>query len=173
MGGISFAPVPGTGGRYVADSEGNIYGPRGRMKPQTRAGHALRAKPGWGHRSVSLQYPDGERSAAVHRLVFAAFHGPIGDGVVIRHVDGDPAHNWLSNLSEGSPADNIADSIRHGTFAMGERQGHAKLTAQDVAEIRSRHASGRASYRLLAAEYGVTYTNIGQIVRHKSWRSVA
>jgi hypothetical protein len=120
-----------------------------------------------------VQYPDGERSAAVHRLVFAAFHGEIPPGVVIRHVDGDPLNNGLANLTSGTPADNIADSIRHGTFPRGERHGQAKLTDYQVREMRSRYEAGGVSYRSLAEEYGVTKSNVSLIIRGESRKDVA
>jgi hypothetical protein len=122
---------------------------------------------------VTVQFPDGERSAAVHRMVFAAFHGEIPTSVVVRHVDGDPLNNDLANLASGTPADNIADSIRHGTFPRGERHGQSKLTDRQVEEIRARYARGGVSYRSLAVEYDVNYTNIGLIVRGKSRKESA
>lgn len=52
----------------------------------------------------------------------------------------------------------------------GERHYKAKLTEEDVREIRRR--SGE-SYVSLAAEFGVTSANISRIVSGYSWASVA
>jgi len=35
----------------------------------------------------------------VHRLVLAAFVGPLPDGLVVRHLNGDPIDNRLGNLT--------------------------------------------------------------------------
>ena len=46
----------------------------------------------------------------------------------------------------------------------------AKLTAEQVADIRRRHAAGGVSCRALAREYGVHHSQISAIVRGKAWR---
>lgn len=50
-----------------------------------------------------------------HVLVMAAFVGPRPDGMDIRHLDGDPSNNRLSNLAYGTRAENARDMLRHGT----------------------------------------------------------
>lgn len=47
-----------------------------------------------------------------------------------------------------------------------KRNKGAKLTAQHVLEIRARHLEGQ---RALAREFGVSHTQIGNILRKKSW----
>lgn len=47
-------------------------------------------------------------------------------------------------------------------------QGGAKLTAQQVDEIRTAHNHG-VNYGTLAAKYGVTRDTIGRIIRGKTW----
>jgi hypothetical protein len=56
--------------------------------------------------------------------------------------------------------------VRDGTINRGERHPLAKLTAADVAAIRSRAGESR---RVLAAEFGVSTANIGHILRGESW----
>lgn len=55
------------------------------------------------------------KTRRVHRLVMLAFVGPRPPGLQIRHLDGNNQHNDLSNLKYGTPAENAADKIRHGT----------------------------------------------------------
>jgi hypothetical protein len=60
---------------------------------------------------------DGEKvTARIHRLVCEAFHGPTPiDRPVVRHLDGNPANNHISNVVWGTPRENMADKYRHGT----------------------------------------------------------
>jgi hypothetical protein len=55
--------------------------------------------------------------------------------------------------------------------ARGERQGSAKLTDEQVAEIRARYAAGEDPITRLAAEYGVGTSQIWRIVTGQSRRS--
>jgi hypothetical protein len=51
----------------------------------------------------------------VHQLVVEAFIGPCPPGLEIRHLDGNPANNALSNLRYGTRSENGMDRVRHGT----------------------------------------------------------
>jgi len=64
----------------------------------------------------------------VHVAVAEAFIGPrLGDNET-RHLNGDATNNALTNLAYGTPAENTADSLRHGTNYASNRthcpQGH-------------------------------------------------
>lgn len=64
-----------------------------------------------GYRPVNL---DG-KCKRIHSLVLLAFVGPRPQGLVTRHLDGNPLNNALSNLKYGTESENLADSRRHGT----------------------------------------------------------
>jgi hypothetical protein len=67
-----------------------------------------------GYQVVTL-YLNGTRpSRKVHTLVLEAFVGPRPDGMVTRHLDGDPSNNRLSNIAYGTPRENSLDRVRHG-----------------------------------------------------------
>lgn len=51
----------------------------------------------------------------MHVLVAAAWLGPRPDGLVIRHLDGNSRNNDVRNLAYGTPAENVRDTVRHGT----------------------------------------------------------
>jgi hypothetical protein len=126
-------------------------------------------------RHVVSIYPEpGKlRVTYVHRLVLEAFVGTRPTGMHGCHNDGNPDNNHLSNLRWDTPKGNQADRVKHGTDTRGERNAHSKLTEQDVREIRGRHQRGDASYRKLAAEYGVTFGLISHVVNGRAWRHVA
>lgn len=93
-----------------------------------------------GYRSVGLLRPVGRHTCVVHGLVVAAFLGPRPAGYVIRHLDGEPSHNAVSNLAYGTRGDNNLDTVRHGRHPMARRtrcdQGH-EFTEENTAYERT------------------------------------
>lgn len=93
----NFKPIQGWPGYEVGD-KGTVvslnYNHTGKR-------HALEPKPydKLGHVQVSL-YRKGEKPVhrKVHQLVAEAFIGPCPDGLVINHIDSNPANNRADNL---------------------------------------------------------------------------
>lgn len=56
--------------------------------------------------------------------------------------------------------------------AVGERNSRAKLTEEQVLEMRQRYDEGGVTYDELAEEYGVHKGTISQIVNRKSWTHI-
>lgn len=122
-------PIPGYEGRYDVSSLGRV---RSHIRrPQVlRQNQRSAAAP---YLAVSLSgYDHVKKTTAVHSAVCAAFIGPCPDGLVVRHLNGDACDNRAVNLKYGTPEQNTADSIRHGTnYAVHEEarrtncpQGH-------------------------------------------------
>jgi hypothetical protein len=87
----------------------------------------------------------------------------------VRHyVCGNPLCWAGEHLRWGTPAENAADKVLHGTDSRGSRNGRAKLTEDDVREIRRRLAAGDLGYRI-AEDYGVTKQLISRIKVGKAW----
>jgi hypothetical protein len=89
-----FEPIPGYFGVYVIDVFGNVRrtcGSRcGMIKPCLRRGVL----------TVRLQHPCGSRKfIPVHRLVQAAYLGPVPPDKVVFHKNGDILDNCASNLA--------------------------------------------------------------------------
>jgi hypothetical protein len=59
-----------------------------------------------------------------------------------------------------------------GDKTAGEKNGRAKLTTEQIAEIRRRYAAGE-SQRKLGGEYGVVHATIHYIVAGKHWTEAA
>lgn len=77
----------------------------------------------------------------------------------------NPRHLRWATVKE-----NMADMVEHGTVPQGERNGHAKLTEDDVREIK--RSRGKVTQRELAKRFGVGHANIAQIQRGFSWKHV-
>lgn len=77
----------------------------------------------------------------------------------------NPAHLWWA-----TPKENAAEKVAHGTHPAGENHPLARLTADDVREIRS--AYGRVPSGKLAEKYGIIRSHLWAIANRKAWRSV-
>lgn len=110
-------------------------------------------------------------SRTVHRLVMEAFVGPRPPGMMCRHLNGNPHDNRLSNLAWGTPAENVADAVRHGTHARGERAGLAKLTDRQVEAVIDDYLSGDG-YTAISRKHGATRWAVQNIIKGKNWTHV-
>jgi hypothetical protein len=109
------------------------------------------------------------KQVLVHRLVAEAFLGPCPEGHIVRHGPGGPLDNRLCNLSYGTPSDNNgADRLRDGTLPRGTRNGSARLTEEQVVEIKRRLLAGE-SRASLGREFGVRAENISHIATGRNW----
>lgn len=75
------------------------------------------------------------------------------------------------HLAIGSDQDNADDRERDGNQARGERMGSAKLTEDQVVEIRRRHGEGEM-VTVLAEEFDVSHGTVGALVRRETWKHV-
>jgi hypothetical protein len=62
----------------------------------------------------------------------------------------------------------MADTVRDGTSRPGEKNHDAKLTAQQVLDIRA----STKSQSKLAKEYGVGRQAIGKIIHRHNWKHI-
>ena len=118
--------------------------------------------------TVILSKQGAIKCCHVHQLVLGAFVGPCPAGMETLHYDGDKTNNNLINLRYGSRSENRSDGKRLGRDNSGERNGHAKLTYQQVHDIRRRCAAGETQ-RALAVEHGVTFQTINKVVQRETW----
>ena len=158
---------------YEVSADGQVR--RCTMAPRlnAKAGQLKRARLSHGYLRLTLYRDRRAKTFQVHRLVALAFLGspPTSDALVL-HADGNRQNNAVSNLRWGDGFQNYADSVRHGTAARGTRQGHARLTLDQVREILKRLAAGERQSDI-AAHFGVHKGTVCQIKRGKNWRWIA
>lgn len=121
----------------------------------------------YGHFSVEM------RSMKAHRWLYALLHGPIPDGLVVRHKCDNPQCVNPLHLAIGTSADNQRDMHERGRASNRQGENHplARLTADQVLEIR-REASCGTRLRELAARFGITEKYASKIVRRDTWRHI-
>ena len=128
---------------------------------------------GYGELAMPGTYP-----AKAHQLAWEAANGPVPDGLWVLHRCDNPPCVNPAHLYVGTHADNMRDMRERGrhwyrvnpdNILRGERTGAAKLTADQVSEIRALGAQG-ASLRAIGLRFGVSKTAIGYILRGRTWR---
>lgn len=127
-----------------------------------------------GYPKVKLWKSQVSKGFLVHRLVAIHFIGPIPEGHICRHMDGDKNNACIGNLAYGTPAQNEADKKSHGTDGTGERHPAAKLTESQVLEIRSCFIPNSRIFggSALGRKYGVSQPLISAIICRRIWKHI-
>lgn len=126
-----------------------------------------------GYRQLSLSVNTVRTTALVHRMVAETFIPNPAGKPQVNHIDGDKLNNDVSNLEWCTAGENIRHALETGLRVMpaGEDASNARLTADQVLEIRRRYADG-STQSDLSAEFGVGQPSIHRIVSGKEWMSV-
>ncbi|MBA1156926.1 HNH endonuclease [Microvirga mediterraneensis] len=162
---------------YAVSRDGKVfristYGtkPKPIMKPC-----ALREKRGYLIAHFSVDGVASDRS--VHRMVWEAFNGPIPKGMQINHLNGIKTDNRLENLEICTPSKNSEHKFRVLNHPApnnpnpGTRNGAAKLTEDQVRQIRRLSAEGMLQHEI-GAMFGISQVMAGKIARRENWRHV-
>lgn len=164
-------------GFFRVDDDGRVwrkqaFGRTGkrRLVPEK---HADELRPD-GYSQVRVTVNKVDYVALSHRIVWANKNGPIPLGIEINHDNGRRSDNRPGNLLPATPSGNSlhAYEVLGRAPTRGEANGRAKLSESQVAKIRQRHAGGDIAQRALAREYGVSHTQIRQIISGKQWREM-
>lgn len=107
-----------------------------------------------------------------HRWSYEHHNGPIPSGLFVCHRCDNPACVRPDHLFVGSARVNQHDMYAkgRGRKACGERAGRAKLTEDQVREIRSRRPA--ETFPALAREFGISKRQAQGIVARESWKHV-
>lgn len=157
-------PVPGYEGHYKISNYGRVksvprYCKRGGGGLRKVPAKVLQGDMSTGRLTVPLSKNGVVRAFKVQHLVLLAFVGPRPDGKECCHKDGHRTNNRADNLYWGTPQQNEADKLRHGTHARGERNGNAKLTDEQVEQIRR----STKYQKDIAKEFGISQVWVSYI----------
>lgn len=124
----------------------------------------------WPHRTNPQGYAQLTGGANVCRIICEAVNGPPpAPDYEAAHTCGHGADGCVNgkHLRWATRAENEADKVLHGTSNRGERCGSARLTREQVLEIRA--LAGTMFNRELADRYGVTETTVRDIRHRRRW----
>lgn len=119
----------------------------------------------YGYPVFTIHVSGVQLTPPAHRLVLETFVGPCPEGMLCRHLDGNPQNNCVRNLCWGTALENCEDAKRHGTST-------AKLTPDDVRNLRKLVAGG-TTQKAMARALGVSASTINNAVYRRSWSHVA
>ena len=97
----------------------------------------------------------GKVHVKVHRLVLETFVGPCPDGMECLHINGDPGDNRVENLRWGTHAENMQDSLAHGTHRWASSKTCTK--GHPYTQSTTYRHNGRRHCRICAREYKANY----------------
>lgn len=175
-----WADLPGYEGLYQVSDMGGVrslprvtsrvdrWGNKGQVKFK---GRELRPQPtnNVGHLKVSLSKDGVVTQHLVHALVWEAHRGTRD---VINHLNGKAWDNRLSNLCDGTQAENLLHAREFGKWDQrGEKATGAKLTESKVREIRKLRREGFL-LREIAPRFGVDLATISYVCSNQTWRHV-
>lgn len=151
---------------YLVSDTGQIYSKRvgvwWRLKSSRASGKYLH---------VGLSRNGKVSNVSVHVCVLRAFRGPRPEGQQCRHLNGNMLDNNLTNLCWGTPAENVADTERHGRTRRGDQINTTKLTPEKVKEIRRLRALGVPCSQV-AKRFDISISHAHSVGRFQKWRYI-
>jgi hypothetical protein len=151
---------------YTVNDQGDIFSRKsGRFL-------AKRKNPA-GYREAALFNPK-RKNIGLHRIVAAAFLPNPGSLPQVNHIDGNPLNNTATNLEWCTPSHNTQHAYDTGLIDITKRKGSnhykARLSFEDVEQIRKYHATKTYGRTELANMYGITPNYVGDLVtRRRGW----
>ena len=124
----------------------------------------------YGYVKYSLAKEGKSKTINAHQLVAQAFlgHNIDGHNLTINHIDGNKINNHVDNLEIVTMTDNRRHAIRNGLWNQrGVNAAKAKLTTEDLAQIRQLYSTGRYRQIDLAKMFNVGKSTIGRVVRYQ------
>lgn len=107
-----------------------------------------------------------------HRVAYVVAYGKIPEGMLVCHHCDNRLCFRPIHLFAGTVRDNVHDMIAKGrktnVVAKGERASKAKLTVDQVLEIRDLHNSGLTS-RAIGARFSISHSAVLAIVHRTNW----
>lgn len=164
--------VVGYEGLYTCDEYGNVFScatntnsnkHKKLMKQNIRNGYYY----------ITLTDIDGKRSKKyVHRIIAQAFIDNPNDKKEVNHIDCNKLNNNIMNLEWSTRKENLQHSYDNGLKREHEKHGMAKLTKNEVLQIRKLYKSKEYSYSQLSKMYNVSMSCISMIVTNRNWRNL-
>ena len=118
----------------------------------------------------AFTYNESRRCA--HRYSYEFYKEEIPDGLCVCHTCDNPSCVNPNHLFLGTQKDNLQDMTQKGRRTCGEDSHYAKLTENDVRQIRKLYATGKYTREQLSIMYDVSKGQIRRIVLYKLWKHI-
>ena len=129
-------------------------------------GHTLAPQPnGKGYLRVSI----GKKLMFIHRLVAEKYIPNPENKPQVNHKDGNKLNNCVDNLEWVTNQENRNHAVDNDLQVTGERCSWAKLTEENVKEIR---ANPGYENEYWARKFKVSRGTINDVVNYRTWRHV-
>lgn len=122
-----------------------------------------------GYAYVYMYRNKKQKKVYIHHAVLLAWVGPRPPETEGRHLNDDKTNNHYTNLAWGTRQDNVNDKVANGRQPHGETSVTAKLSEEQVIEIRHKYSKG-VSCRDIGNEYGVSHHQVLKIIHGKNWK---
>lgn len=140
----------------------------GIIKPDTWRELPLKYSKNDGYIPVCLCGNGPKKRTHLHRLLAEVFISPPPfKKACVRHLDGNPINNDLSNLAWGTYMDNENDKRLHGTYA--GRASNVKLDSNSRKEVRSMRKQGIPMV-VIAQKMNVSRPTISRLLAGATWK---
>lgn len=106
-----------------------------------------------------------------HRIAYElTYNPPPPELAVCHHCD---VRNCVrpDHLFLGTTADNQKDMEQKGRSLFGEKNGRAKVTQEQVEEIRRLYAQGGITQARIGYLFGITQNMVSKIILKQNWKS--
>lgn len=119
------------------------------------------------------QFGVGNKKIGAHRMSYLLYVNEIPAGMCVCHKCDNKNCVRPDHLFLGTKSENTHDCMEKGRFANGisGRNGLAKLTTEQVREIRGMSESGVLQH-VIADKFGVDQGNISHIVNLHTWKGI-
>ena len=161
---VIWKDVEGFEGLYKVSNEGVVIstprnGAKGKVMKQYDMKH--------GYREYQLRKNGKRYHTYVHRLIAQHFTPNPENKPFVNHIDGNKLNNSIENLEWVTNKENIQHAAKMGLMRSGENHPYAKLTDQEVREIRDLYKHKIYIQRELSEIYGVNRSTMNWIVHNK------
>ena len=114
----------------------------------------------------------GRQRVAAHRFSYTVARGRVPSGLLVLHTCDNPKCVRPDHLYLGTHDDNMRDRKERGHYARGEDNNKAKLTADQVRELRRLYVPHQYGSTKLARQFGISPTAVKAILAGKAWGHV-
>jgi len=141
---------------------------RCRMDPVTGCWIWMRSKDTKGYGRITKTLGEEHKTYRAHRIAWEEYYGLVPEGMCVLHQCDTPACCRPDHLFLGTLQDNSSDMVAKGRSARGPKHRAAKLTENDVLNIRK----STEPQKILAERYGVDQSAISHIKSGRVWKHI-